>query len=55
MITIDTYPAAMGHLYWNGVEILDVKMVYFIKDRELYSILSEYVDHERIWNSFRFE
>ncbi|MBI3630959.1 MAG: hypothetical protein HY221_01315 [Candidatus Sungbacteria bacterium] len=30
-------------------------MVYFIKDRELYSILSEYVDHQRIWNSSRFE
>lgn len=55
MITIDKYPAAMGHLYWNGVEIPDVKMVYFIKDRELYTILSEYVDHERVWNSFRFE
>lgn len=55
MITIDKYPAAMGHLNWNGHEVQDVKMVYFIKDEELYMIYSEYIDHNRIWNSFKFE
>ena len=55
MITIDGYPAAMGHLGWGDQEVPDIKIVFLLKDHYIFMIYSEYVDHERVWKSFRFE
>jgi hypothetical protein len=53
---IDGYPAVVTHWVWdNGTESPDIKAVFFIKDGYEYSIGTEYVDHERIWKSFRFD
>ncbi len=55
-ITIDGYPAVVAHWIWDdGKEFPDAKAVLFIKDGYEYEIRTEYVDHERIWKSFRFD
>lgn len=52
---IDDYDAVVTHYVSDEGEFLDEKLTLFIKNGKLFSILSRYIDHDRILNSFRFE
>lgn len=55
-ITIDGNIAVVGHwTWWDDKEFPERKTLFFVKDQKLYVIETAYVDHERIWNSFKFE
>ena len=53
---IVTYPVSKADAFPDQVETFpNEKTVLFIKDRNLFRMSTSYIDHERIWNSFRFE
>lgn len=54
-VSIDGRSAVVMHELWQGKESPEIKLGCVMENETAYFIHTEYVDHERIWNSFRFE
>ncbi len=54
-IKIDGYDAIVVSNENDRAEKRGVLLTFFIKDKIFFGIRTQCVDHERVWNSFRFE